>query len=79
MKQFNSYEDMQNSSNNHNGDLAVIYYENITQANIGDTMNIIYFPETVNFDEPVNTTISSRVPRYFSIFNYKKDFGTVIC
>lgn len=64
---------MQADPNPNDGDLATVYELGYNTVNIGDTMSQIYFLDTVNFDEPVNTNISSQIPRRSTLFIYKKE------
>lgn len=69
---------MQADPNPNDGDLALVYGLNYGVVNIGDTISKIYFSNTVNFDAPINTNISSQIPRRSSIFSYKKEYRTKI-
>ena len=70
VKQFDSIANMQADPNPSDGDLALVYGLGYNTVNIGDTMSQIYFLDTVNFNEPVNTNISSQIPRRIAIFSY---------
>lgn len=60
-KLFSTVEEMNSSTGNTEGDLAVVYKNEMKSVSNGDTITSITFPKTVVFDEAISTSYSGRL------------------
>ena len=56
VKLFDTVEHMQADSTAQEGDMAIVYYNNVVTYNPGDTLNNVTFPKTVTFDTAITAT-----------------------
>lgn len=56
IKQFATIKEMNASTGNKEGDLAVVYGNNITDLVVGETYDTLYCPKTIIFDTAITTT-----------------------
>ena len=60
-KLFSTVEEMNSSTGNTEGDLAVVYKSETKNVSNGDTITSITFPKTVVFDEAISTSYDGRL------------------
>lgn len=61
VKQFNTVEEMNASTGNKDGDLAVVYRNEMKPVSNGDTITSITFPKTVVFTEAITSNYNDRL------------------
>lgn len=79
VKQFSTVEEMNSSTGNTEGDLAIVYRDEAESVSNGDTITSITFPQTVVFDTAIASDYYGTLQSESTSFQLNISLGTSYC